>query len=365
LPKSYDVSFTVTQAEITGVQAIADVDAGYENEALANDAAVIAALPANVTAIYAGGTVSVPVTGWTSSPTYDPNSPGDYIYTANLDLTAIPANFLNSALVTAQAKVTVKAIDKTELADDVNDINGRIQLGPLVGLHEENYTAADWTRLTDAIAAAEACIANPLALQSEIDAKVSDIAAAVQHLKDIGHDHSILEHSHDADFGGDDALTEFGVDVSVRIKGDFRDVVEFKLNDKAYGLSAYVDEATPRTITEDGSPIGTIEKGSADVTLPAAFADRLANGTHTVAVTFKDELDVKAGVADIVVNRAAKTDGGTGSTGTPVAPASPKTGDESSLGLWLALGSAALIMLLGASYVLSSRRRRAAGRRKG
>ncbi|GHU89984.1 hypothetical protein FACS1894202_09060 [Clostridia bacterium] len=99
-------SQSIAPAEITGFEAINDVSAGYAGSATyADAAAVIAALPANVTASWAGGTASVPVATWTDTDSYDPNADGSYTFTAGLD--TIPGNFANSGNYTATVEVVI------------------------------------------------------------------------------------------------------------------------------------------------------------------------------------------------------------------------------------------------------------------
>jgi LPXTG-motif cell wall-anchored protein len=123
-----------------------------------------------------------------------------------------------------------------------------------------------------------------------------------------------------------------------------------------------VDVATPRTITEytggvPGDVIGTIEKGSAVVTLPATLTDRLENGTHSIEVLFMDFPPVDAvnflgvtgsGSANIRVSRGNSGDGnnGNGAWSGAGEPISPRTGDNMNLTLWLIITAAALIALL-------------------
>ncbi|MDR0854675.1 MAG: leucine-rich repeat domain-containing protein, partial [Clostridiales Family XIII bacterium] len=154
-------------------------------------------------------------------------------------------------------------------------------------------------------------------------------------------DHHIIFHSHDSAYGGKDGLTAFGEDVVVEFEGDFDTVQSFNFDDEDYNLSAYKDDKTPRTITEeDGNVIGSITQGSAVVTLYSSFADRLENGTYELQVWFDDSIvgdDATAGIAEIVVQRdgsVVPVDGGT------------KTGDEASLNLFLTIGGISLLMLI-------------------
>ncbi|MDR0852765.1 MAG: leucine-rich repeat protein, partial [Clostridiales Family XIII bacterium] len=154
-------------------------------------------------------------------------------------------------------------------------------------------------------------------------------------------DHHIIFHSHDSAYGGKDGLTAFGEEVVVEFEGDFDTVQTFNFNDEDYNLSAYKDDKTPRTITEeDGNVIGSITQGSAVVTLYSSFADRLENGTYELQVWFDDSIvgdDATAGIAEIVVQRDGSV--------VPVGGGT-KTGDEASLNLFLTIGGMSLLMLI-------------------
>ncbi|MDR0852933.1 MAG: hypothetical protein LBN34_01000 [Clostridiales Family XIII bacterium] len=178
-------------------------------------------------------------------------------------------------------------------------------------------------------------------------------------------DHRIIKHSHDKKYGGKDGLTAFGEDVVVEFKGDLEGVTEFKFNNNeklSFTLSPYVDNDTPRTIKEaTGEAIGTITHGSAIVTLPEEFANRLENGTHELQVWFNDSKvgdKSTAGVATIVVNRE-----GTPTGGDPISPLIPplnpldpsgqgsgpvvlQTGDIANLNLLFVLGGVSFVILL-------------------
>ncbi|HWP97544.1 MAG TPA: stalk domain-containing protein [Syntrophomonadaceae bacterium] len=98
------------KTEITGFDAIPNVDAGYTGSvAYADAAAVIAALPTTVKAN--GNTVTVPVTNWVDTDTYNPNVAGSYTFTAILG--ALPTGYLNTGGYTATVEVVVAT--KTEI----------------------------------------------------------------------------------------------------------------------------------------------------------------------------------------------------------------------------------------------------------
>jgi hypothetical protein len=73
----------VADINITAFDAIANVDAGKAGSATyADAAAVIAALPENVTAN--SDTIEVPVTTWVDTDTYSASTAGSYTFTATL-----------------------------------------------------------------------------------------------------------------------------------------------------------------------------------------------------------------------------------------------------------------------------------------
>ncbi|MDR3072310.1 MAG: LPXTG cell wall anchor domain-containing protein, partial [Clostridiales Family XIII bacterium] len=91
------------------------------------------------------------------------------------------------------------------------------------------------------------------------------------------------------------------------------------------------------------------------ITLPAAFSDRFANGTHTLEVFFTDAMGTGSGKVELVVNRAF----GTGETGNGPGAIIPDTGDETQAGLLFALSFLALCCLLGLLIFIRRRRKEA------
>jgi hypothetical protein len=99
---------TLMAYEITAFDPIADVDAGKAGSAAyANAAAVKAVLPARVTAAVDGKRVSVPVSVWVDTDTYNPASAAKYTFTATLG--TVPQPFANTAAATATVEVEVRA----------------------------------------------------------------------------------------------------------------------------------------------------------------------------------------------------------------------------------------------------------------
>ena len=108
--------------EITGFDAIANVNAGTAGSATyADAAAVIAALPAGVKAN--SNAVTVPVTTWTDTDGYNPNVAGSYTFTATLG--AIPEGYANTGSHTATVEVVVAAAPDTEITgfDAIANVN--------------------------------------------------------------------------------------------------------------------------------------------------------------------------------------------------------------------------------------------------
>ncbi len=102
-------------AHITGFNTLADVSAGYVGGATyADSAAVIAYLNANITsatATHSGGTVSVPISSWSATDSYDPATAGSYTFTAVLG--TLPEGYSNTENVTATVEVVI--IENVEL----------------------------------------------------------------------------------------------------------------------------------------------------------------------------------------------------------------------------------------------------------
>jgi uncharacterized repeat protein (TIGR02543 family) len=233
-----------------------------------------------------------------------------------------------------------------------------------VNLHPENYPAGQAAAFQTTLANVKAAVAAATS-QAQVDDALATLTAAYDALK---HVHPVLYHSHDASAGGVNQVTEFGQTIVVEIRGEYADVIGFKLNSTDYMLDGpYVNDSTPRQITEpDGNGgtnvIGSITKNSAVVTLPAALTDRLGNGTHTIAVLFSEGPKSGSGPANIVVNRTAVTEPEDPPVLTPGAdpgagPAivAPKTGDDMNLTLWFILMALALAALIAAAVM---RRRR-------
>ncbi len=119
--------YAVWNAEISGFAEVPSVSAGTTLLALYADAAAVeAALPATVTANYAGGTVSVPVASWIDTDTYSATTVGIYTFTAVLG--TLPTGYLNSGSFTATVEViiTVPYINLTSFAAIENVSAGNV-----------------------------------------------------------------------------------------------------------------------------------------------------------------------------------------------------------------------------------------------
>ncbi len=111
------------KSELTGFSAIANVDAGKAGAATyASAAAVQATLPTSATATYSGGTVSVPVSSWTDTDTYNPNTAGSYTFTAVLG--TLPGGYANAGGYTATVEVVVAAKTEISFFETMANING-------------------------------------------------------------------------------------------------------------------------------------------------------------------------------------------------------------------------------------------------
>ena len=130
--------------EITAFDAIANVDAGKAGSAIyADAAAVIAALPTDVTAN--SNAVTVPVTAWVDTDSYDPAVAGSYTFTATLG--AIPAGFANTGGYTATVEVVVYAATFFNVTYHINGGSGTVPTqAPLTS--GDTFTVASPTGLT-------------------------------------------------------------------------------------------------------------------------------------------------------------------------------------------------------------------------
>ncbi|MEN6347781.1 MAG: S-layer homology domain-containing protein [Syntrophomonas sp.] len=114
--------------EITSFDAIPNVDAGFAGTATyVNAAAVIAALPANVTAN--GNAVTVPATAWVNTDAYDPTRSGSYTFTATLG--AMPVGWANTGNYTATVEVVVKANTEITGFDAIPDVDAGYMGNPI------------------------------------------------------------------------------------------------------------------------------------------------------------------------------------------------------------------------------------------
>jgi hypothetical protein len=295
-------------------------------------------LPGGAGFSYAGYTFA----GWSKTPNPDPATDIDY-----------PIGGLTYTSATAST-VTLYAVyvpvDKTALGSEITTVDLKKS-----NIHEENYAAEVYQAFTDAYNAAQAVYADTDATQAQTDAALAALRNAYGSLVQI---HPALKHSHDTALGGKNHLTEFGQAVAIEFRGDIRDVTGFVLNGKDYPLTS--GGTNIYNIMENGNVVGTITEGSAIVTFPAAFADRLTNGTHTFEVRFTDATGTGGGKAELVVNRQTESGGNGGNGNDPDAgPAiTPPTGDDVSLELMLVILFASLGGLLVLIGVFTRRKKR-------
>ncbi|QRN84810.1 S-layer homology domain-containing protein [Clostridia bacterium] len=117
---SITVTGGATLVDITAFDAIADVNAGTAGSATYADAtAVIDVLPTMVSANTSA--VTVPVTTWVDTDSYDPSVVGSYTFTATLG--AIPAGFANPGALTASVEVVVASPVDITAFDAIADVN--------------------------------------------------------------------------------------------------------------------------------------------------------------------------------------------------------------------------------------------------
>jgi hypothetical protein len=264
-------------------------------------------------------------------------------YTVTIDGTielsgASASNY--SILVIGTPKANIVPCDKTALIKLYDSIIA-------IDLHQENYTQAALDELFAKLDAANEIIEDDNVLQSQVDDALSDLQTAFDNMY---HDHPVIKAAHEVDGDKNDHLTAFGLESVIEIKGDIRDVSQLTINASDYPLV----KTGPETynIIEGGETIGTITEGSAVLTLSTTFADRLANGTHTVQLFFTDQIGTGSGTAKIVVERA-------GQPKTPTIPGKlPSTGDKVNalivFGLFVFNGLLALFL----SEALGHKRRR-------
>ena len=97
-----------TNIEITGYESIPDLNAGSAGSAVyATAADVKAALPTAVT--IAGTSVTVPITSWADTNTYDPNAAGTYVFTGTLG--TLPEGYVDgiNPIATVAANVVIES----------------------------------------------------------------------------------------------------------------------------------------------------------------------------------------------------------------------------------------------------------------
>ena len=134
--------------------------------------------------------------------------------------------------------------------------------------------------------------------------------------------------------------TDTSRDVTITFPGEFSQVARILLNDNV--LTQVVIDAT--SISVSGYPgytgnSGKASEGSVEVTLFKEFLQWLPNGEYTLVVEFNDGATVTSGKAEFLIKRDDATPTSTGG--------SPKTGDDTNIGLWIALMAIAGAALIG------------------
>jgi hypothetical protein len=166
---------------------------------------------------------------------------------------------------------------------------------PVLALAEENYepsAVARFNAALDAVKAATAASA-PLLTQARAQELLAELQAAEAALV---HVHTVLENS-----AASGPLTEKGTGVTVRVRGSFSSVTSVRLDSKELGMTPA--SATSQRLSLDGKAAGTLSAGSAVVALAPAFVDGLADGTHTIELSFADELASGSAQASFVIAR--------------------------------------------------------------
>lgn len=120
LVAAIETQLALMKIEITAFNAIDDVYAGTEGEAVyADAAAVIAALPTEV--FCDAGSAGITVTTWVETDTYNPAVAGSYTFTATLG--TLPVPYGNTAAGTATVEVVVAADTEIVSFDAVNAVD--------------------------------------------------------------------------------------------------------------------------------------------------------------------------------------------------------------------------------------------------
>jgi hypothetical protein len=272
-------------------------------------------------------------------------------------------NSASTTFTMPDSKVEVTAtyqVDKTALEEEIRTAD-KVAPGVKTALppyYKENYKEDTWAELIDAYADAAEVYNDPDATPQQVASAAEALAEALAAtLEAIGsHDHPVVGDGSGAlaapDYNYETTLTEFGRQVQIEFKGHVGTVTSLRLNGVSYRVVGQSGFAHPDAgfkaydiLEASGARVGTITEGSAIVTLGSEFADRFANGTHRLEVSFADPVGTGSGKASIKVQR-------TGSNGeNPIWPTdgtdgSANTGDAATPMLWLTLLSLAFTGML-------------------
>ncbi len=142
-------------------------------------------------------------------------------------------------------------------------------------------------------------------------------------------------------------------DLKIGFQGEYANLASISLNGKELILT----EIDPTSCNLSGWPgyekvLGKAESGSVYVTLYKEFLATLPNGSYVLEVSFEDATTVGAGSAQFTVQEAPAT-----ATPAPTADvASPATGDDTNIALWVGLLAIGLTSAGLAVYILIRRR---------
>ncbi|KAF5065625.1 Cadherin-like protein [anaerobic digester metagenome] len=147
--QTFSITIAPADVEITGFDAISNVSAGTAGSATyANAAAVIAALPTTATANTSA--VTVPVSTWVDTDSYNTAVAGSYTFTATLG--TIPSGYANTGSYTATVEVVVSAPSNDATLKTSSIVKGQV----VTNLGTPNATLGSETAGAVTITAAKA-----------------------------------------------------------------------------------------------------------------------------------------------------------------------------------------------------------------
>jgi hypothetical protein len=203
-----------------------------------------------------------------------------------------------------------------ELEDEVGYDSEEVL--PIISAAEENYPAESFGRYIAALTAAQEALAEgapylPDEKARELLAELREAAAELEH------EHPVISNSAE---GEDGIITEAGVGVDIVIKGDFDSLKGLVFNGADLEIGP-AGEGGARPLAAGGRQVGSVSKGSVQISLLADFVESLTNGGYEVAAIFDDGYRKGSGHAFFGVYAA----GGTETTDISIIGA-PKTAYE-------------------------------------